>query len=339
MKSLLLIVSAWSTGALAATPAQAPVSLAVPGGDEGVGYDDLQYAASLKRILVPAGRTGRLALIDPATNQLTPLAGFTSSVSYRGGHGQGTTSATALDQPGLVVATDRGAQALRVVDTTTGRVGDPVKLEAAPDYVRAVSSTGEVWVTEPGRKQLEIFHTEGRPLRLTHAATIKVADGPESLVIDEARGRAYSHTWGAETYAFDLRARKVATTWKNGCHASRGIALDPARGLLFAGCAEGRATVVDLAVGKVLSSAASGPDVDSIAYGPSLGHLYVPAGGDATLSIYQVSSDGKLTLLGKMETAPDAHTVAVDPVSGKVFVGTPEHGAVLVLHDPYPAAR
>ena len=339
MKSLLFVLCSWWMGEVGATPAREPVSLAIPGGDQGVGYDDLQYAARMKRILVPAGRTGRLALIDPATNQLTALPGFTSSLAYRGGHSEGTTSATELDQPGFVVATDRGAQALRVVDTTTGMVGDPVKLEAAPDYVRTVPSTNEVWVTEPGHKQLEIFGVVGPSPRLAHTATIKVPDGPESLVIDEARGRAYSHTWGADTYALALRTRKVVARWKNGCRASRGIALDPERGLLFAGCAEGRTTVVDLASGKVLSSATTGPEVDSIAYSVSLGHLYVPAGGDATLTIFQVSSEGKLTRLGKMATAPGAHTVAVDPASGKLFVGTPTEGAVRVLRDPYPAAR
>lgn len=339
MKSFFLVVlSCWSAAALAAAPVHPSESITVPAGDAGVGYDDLQYAPRMKRILVPAGRTGRLVLIDPATKKVTAFAGFTSVSSYRGGHGEGTTSAAELDQPGFVVATDRGAKALRVVDTRTGKVGEPMTLAANPDYVRVVSSRNEVWVTEPGGKQIEVLHVDGSPPRLSHLATIPVPDGPESLVIDTARSRAYSHTWKDESYAIGLGTRKIVATWANGCHGSRGMALDSKRGLLFTACAEGKVTVVDSATGKVVSSAATGPGVDSIGYSAALGHLFVPSGGAAELWTYAVAAGGELALLGKVPTARDAHTVAIDSDSGALFVGTPDRGDVLVIRDAFPSA-
>jgi DNA-binding beta-propeller fold protein YncE len=325
--------------AIAAPPAPKPESIAVPGGERGVGYDDLQYAPEMKRILVPAGRTGRLALIDPATRKVTAIAGFSAASSYHGGHNQGTTSAAELDGHGFVVATDRGSKTLKIVDIQSGTVSEPVKLAGSPDYVRAVPSTREVWVTEPGRKQIEVLRVEGTaPPQLSHVANISVPDGPESLVIDASRGRAYTHSWAGESYAIDLKNRKLVSTWRNGCRDSRGIALDPERGLLFAGCAEGKATAVDLATERLVSSAPTGPDVDSIGYGASLGHLYVPAGGSAELWIFGVARDGKLALLGKVATAGDAHTAAFDPASSTIFVGTPDHGAVLAIRDAYPSS-
>jgi len=316
---------------------QKPESIAIPGGEPGVGYDDLQYAPQIKRVLVPAGRTGRLALIDPSTKKVTAIGGFTSTASYHGGHGEGTTSAAELGQPGFVVATDRGAKALRVVSIKEGTVSEPVKLGGAPDYVRMVSATNEVWVTEPARKQVEVLRIVGStPPRLSHVANVPVPDGPESLVIDSARGRAYSHTWGSESYAIDLETRKIVATWRNGCRGARGIALDEKRGLLFTGCAEGKATVVDVATGRLVSAMPTGPDVDSIGYSASLGHLYVPAGGSAELWIVGVPPDGKLALLDKVPTANDAHTVAFDPTSNTIFVGTPNHGAVLAARDTFP---
>ena len=86
------------------------------------------------------------------------------------------------------------------------------------------------------------------------------------------------------------------------------------------------------------SVGATGADVDSIGYGAALGHLYAPAGGTADLSIFGVSSAGKLTPLGKVPTAPDAHTVAFDPATRTLFIGAPEHGAVLVIRDPFPSS-
>jgi DNA-binding beta-propeller fold protein YncE len=340
--TLIVAVMFGSAARAQSTPSiPRPESVAIPDGERGIGYDDLQYAPGLKRILVPAGRTGRLVLLDPATRAIVSIAGFSSAASFSGGHGQGTTSATELPGPiGRIVATDRGSKTLKLVSAQTSSIVGSIKLAAAPDYVRAVPLTSEVWVTEPAKKQIEVLSLGDRASgRFTHVSNIAVPDGPESLVIDTDRGRAYSHTWAGQSFAIDLRARKVVSTWRNGCRQSRGIALDAKRGWLFAGCAEGKATVVDLATGKVLSTAETGSDVDSIGYNPALGHLYVPGGGSADLSILKVASDGKLTLLGKVPTAADAHTAAIDPASNSVFVGAPEHGAVLVVHDPFPPSQ
>src|SRR3569623_102451 len=353
MKSLVapLAVSSCVVVLCAAVAApRPPDNIAIPGGEVGVGYDDLQYAPALKRILVPAGRTGTLALIAPATGSMTAVGGFTSASSYRGGHGQGSTSASELTGwAGFVVATDRGAQALRVVDVRSGQrptITQTVKLAAPPDYVRVLAKPHEVWVTEPARKQIEVLMVQGRETpRLAPAAAIPVSDGPESLVIDAARGKAYSHTWKDHSFALDLASRKVVATWVNGCRGARGIALDERRGLLFTACADGQVTVVELATHRIVSTAGPGPDVDSIGNAPGngvagAGHLYVPAGGSAELWILDVTPAGALTVLGKVPTAADAPTVAVDPVSGALFVGPPGRGAVLRIVDPFsgPAA-
>lgn len=321
-----------------------PEELAIPGGDRGIGYDDLQYAPELKRILVPAGRTGRLVLIDPATRAVSLIEGFSATASFGGGHGEGTTSAAEMPSghAGVgtqIVATDRGSRTLKlvVVKKSDASVVGSIELAATPDYVRAVPGTREVWVTEPGRKQVEVLRVDEKAAGgLARVAALAVPDGPESLVIDADHGRAYSHTWKDQSYAIDLRARKVVSTWRNGCRESRGIALDGKRGLLFAGCAEGKATVVDLATGKVVAAADAGRGVDSIGYAATLGHLYVPGSDSADLRIFGVSSDGHLTLLGRAATAAGAHTAAFDPATSSIFVGAPRHGSVLVFRDPFP---
>src|SRR4029077_2048542 len=103
-------------------------------------------------------------------------AGFSSTASFKGGHGDGTTSATELDgNAGLVVATDRGSRTLKVADAKRNAVVGSVKLAAAPDYVRVVPAAHEVWVTEPSRKQIEVFHAGGGA-ELTHVTNIAVPD-------------------------------------------------------------------------------------------------------------------------------------------------------------------
>src|SRR5437868_2222562 len=79
-----------ATQAPPANPSVTPVPL--PGGEAGIGFDDMQYEPALKRVLVGAGRTGALDLIDPASGAIEQVTGFTAEVSYGGGHGEGTTS-------------------------------------------------------------------------------------------------------------------------------------------------------------------------------------------------------------------------------------------------------
>src|SRR5712692_8174025 len=90
---------------LAASGAITPTPLALPGGDGGIGFDDMMFAPSLHKVLVPAGRSGNLDLIDPDTKQITAIGGFRSRASFGGGHSQGVTSAD--EGHGLLFATDR----------------------------------------------------------------------------------------------------------------------------------------------------------------------------------------------------------------------------------------
>src|SRR5690348_14159515 len=113
---LLLIACRHAVGA--ATPDQKKgTTVPLPGGSPaGIGFDDMRYSPSLHRVIAPAGRTGALDLVDPATKKVTSIPGFSSDTSFGGGagHGQGTTSAD--EGRGLLFASDRTARTLVVVD-------------------------------------------------------------------------------------------------------------------------------------------------------------------------------------------------------------------------------
>src|SRR5262249_29811631 len=137
--------------------------------------------------------------------------------------------------------------------------------------------TGEVWVTEPEAETIEIFRFDPKAQpALTHVARIAVPDGPESLVIDPEHGRAFTNTWHDRTLAIGLRERAVTSEWKNGCKGASGLDADRSRGLLFVGCAEGLATVIDTSgKGRLAGQAKTGAGVDIVAYVTSTRRLYV----------------------------------------------------------------
>ena len=317
--------------------AEAMEPLALPNGEGGIGFDDLRFSPELHRVVVPAGRSGRLDLIDPETRAVDAISGFSSSSSARG-HSQGTTSADAGE--GLLFASDRTRGTLNVVDPSTKQIVAQAKLGGGPDYVRWVAPLGEVWVTEPDEEAIEIFRLERKsPPRLTRAGKIEARDGPESLEIDVRRRRAYANTWHDSTLALDLESRRIVARWTNGCKRARGLALDAERGFVFVGCEEGKAVALDVEHdGKILGRAATGKGVDVIAFGARLSHLYVPAADSANLTVVGVRARGDLEVLGTVSTAPDAHCVTADD-AGNAYVCDPRKGRLLVFRDSYPPSR
>jgi DNA-binding beta-propeller fold protein YncE len=316
---------------LGAAGAITPTQLALPGGDRGIGFDDMVFASSLHKIMVPAGRSGNLDLVDPDTKQVIAISGFSSHGSFAGGHGQGVTSAD--EGRGLLFATDRDAKRLNVVNPKTRLVVATAPLASGPDYVRYVSATGEVWVTEPSASRIEVFSLpqSGAP-QPTHLTFISISGGPESLIIDNTRDRAYTHLWTDTTLTIDLKSHEVLARWKNGCHQSRGVAMDRALGFLFVGCAEGKLGVLDLNTGAQLGSASSGSGVDIISYNTRLAHAYLPGAESATMAIIEISPKGTATVLGTVKTAKGAHCVVADD-RDDAYVCDPERGRLLIIKD------
>jgi len=318
----------------AATPSV--VALNLPDGSGGIGFDDLRFDPTLGKLLIPAGRTGKVDLVDPSTQAIISIAGFSTQSDFKGGHDDGPTSADA--GRGLIFATDRTTWRLAAVDPAAHAIVATVALSSSPDYVRYVAPTGELWATEPDREQIEVFGlSNDTTASLVRLGAIAVKGGPESLIIDSQRGRAYTHLWNGATVAIDLKSRIQVAQWSNGCDGSRGIALDAAHGWLFAGCAEGKAVVLDVDHnGQQLASLAVGPGVDVIDYSVTLNHLYLPGARSATMAILGVSATGVLSLLGTVATAPHAHCVVAD-TQRHAWVCDPDRGQLLQVTDPFPA--
>jgi hypothetical protein len=196
----------------------------------------------------------------------------------------------------------------------------------------------QLWVTEPDQQQIEVFTLpDAQKPMPERAAVIVVKGGPESLVIDPQRQRAYTHLWAAATVTIDLNNRTLIAKWPNGCDGSRRIALDEQRGWLFSGCAEGKAFVLDVTHdGRQMASLTVGAGVDVIDYNPTLAHLYLPGATSATMAIVGVSASGALSLLGTVATVTGAHCVAAD-THATAWLCDPDHGQLLRITDPFPA--
>lgn len=304
--------------------------VSLPGGEQGIGFDDIVYAPSLHQVIAPAAQTGRVYLIDPTT------LSYESCAVWQGR----TTSADAGD--GYVFAVDRSHSAVKVINPKLHKVVASATLEMEPDIVRYVPTTHEVWVTEedPQKGQVEILaFSDGGKVMLSHAADVKVAGGggPESLVVDPVRSRVYTNREDQKvTAAIDIASRRIVAEWKNGTEgSSSGLALDETKAWLFVGSGAGGVAVLDVAHnGRILGTLKVGKGSDLIGYNPTLQHVYMPDPKEGTLAIIGLSPGGEPHLLGTVEAAKGSHAAAADDHS-RVWVTDPHHGRLLVVKDAF----
>ncbi|MDE1963700.1 MAG: hypothetical protein KGI42_07370 [Xanthomonadaceae bacterium] len=330
--SLALLIAAPPLAVLASSAPKAPNSvIKIPGGARGIGFDDIGYAAQLGRVTIPAGTTGNLVLMDPRSHALTILPGI-SAVPKVKSFREGTTSTIYAE--GYLFASDHDPMQIVTIDPKTHAVIGRTPLESGPDYIRYVAQTREIWVSEPGKAQIQAFKLSVLPKPvLTPASVIHVAGGPESLEIDDRRNRAYSNLWKNKTVEMALTTHKVLAEWPNTCTGSSGIAIDEADNHVFVACGEGKVvTLAPAEDGKVLASARAGAGIDIIRYSPRLHHLYVPGAKAADLTIFNVTASGALKPIARYQTAQRAHCVA-DDNDGHVFVCDPRAGAILEIDD------
>ena len=303
----------------------------------GIGFDDLLFSSELHALLAPAGGTGCVHLFDSTSLEETPICGVSPSGGYEGGHGEGTTSADV--GAGLLFAIDRNSQALKFIDPKARGTAGSVHLAGGPDYVRWNTNQRQIWVTEPDREQIEIFSlANGAPPKVSLVGATSVRGGPESLVIDARRGKAFTHLWSGRTVAIDVSTRAVSRSFDNGCKGSRGIAFDSERGLLFVGCAEGRAVVIDVDhENRITSNVQTPAGVDIISVNVTLHHLYIPASSDGSLTVFGYGPEGALNRLGSVSVAKGTHCAASDD-RRHVWVCAPDQGALLMFEDTFPAS-
>jgi hypothetical protein len=305
-------------GALAAT-------VDLPGGSGGIHFDDLRFSTNLRRILAPGAGTGNVYLVDPDTLTVVTIGGFSSGDSLDEGRG-------------LVFVLDRSAGKLLAVDPSAKSI--VASVTANGDYVRYVPPTNEVWLTQPGSGQIEVFTvpSTGTPTP-AHAAFIPVAGGPEGLAIDAVNMRAYAHLYASALVAIDLASRTIVGTWPTGCSGSHGIPnFDAQRGFAFAGCSNAaQVTVFDAAHGgNLLGSYKLGGGETILAYSPTLHHFYLRGDPGSPLAILAIPANGMPSLLETESAEPNGHGGAADD---RVFVWIPDaqRGRLLRFQDKFPA--
>jgi DNA-binding beta-propeller fold protein YncE len=306
----LLLLTACTHAKYARTESTAPLELvtdvALPGGATRFDYQDVDTAH--RQLVVVHMHDNAVEILDLQDGSLRGRV--TGIATPRG-------IAVAPDINRIFVTSKPGE--LVIIDSVSLREVRRVKTGTAPD--------GDAW--DPVDKIVAVSDQR---------------DGALSLISNSGEGERRQIPLGVETgnVIYDSARRRfwITVVGKNlpdqlvavdplsfavteridipGCQRTHGLRLHPDGRSAFIACEQNDLLVrVELAEGHRVTSAATGHGPDVLAIDPALGWLYVaPESGDVT--IFDINQPG-LSVIGVARPGENAHTVAEDPGTHRVF--------------------
>lgn len=328
----------FTRGAVAGPPPPATHAIALPGATGALFLDYLAYDPAHDRVWVPASATGNVDVIDVKTEQVTPIAGFTTKEIERRGKKitTGPTAATVGD--GVVYIGNRGDASVCAVDAATLEKRDCATLDSSPDGLQYVASTKEVWVTTPRDKSIRVLDVS-TPAHPVEKAKIAFEGEPEGFAVDNEHGTFFTNLEDKDqTLAVNVATHAIAKPWQPHCgqDGPKGLALDVAAQHLVVVCPDHLITLDIAHDGAQLDSYAIGKGLDAIDLLPARHVVVAAAGGAARVVFATLEPDGKLTELASVPTAKGARNGVVAG-NGTAFLAVGPSASILVVPAPSPA--
>jgi DNA-binding beta-propeller fold protein YncE len=159
------------------------------------------------------------------------------------------------------------------------------------------------------------------------AATVELEDtAPEGAAAD-GKGHIFVNNEGKSTIqVIDVKTWKATASWPLApCEGPTGIAYDKATNRIFSGCSK-TSVVLDAATGKVVASILNGTRVDALGWDASRKLIYIPNGGEGTVTVVHQDSPDKYSVVATVDTFRGAKTITVDPKTHDVYLFQPERG-------------
>lgn len=198
-----------------------------------------------------------------------------------------------------------------------------------PDGIAYDAKDGAVFVSDELGSALAVLDAE----RDKFIARIDTGGEVGNVRYDAANGRIYVPVQSNnELIAVNPETRAVVARYPlNGCDHPHGFIIAPGNAVGYAACdGNNRLLAIDLENGRVLRTLPVADDPDVMFIDPALNRLYV-ATEPGNLSIFDITSPGAPVSLGAVFVADGAHTVAVDPVSHRLYFALANLGGKATL--------
>ncbi|HSV25509.1 MAG TPA: YncE family protein [Xanthobacteraceae bacterium] len=176
-------------------------------------------------------------------------------------------------------------------------VGDPAVPGSHTLTIVAIDeAAARAEIAVAGRTRWAIFDPEAQVFY------VNIADPAEIVVVDARR------------------PRNIASTFAIPSVGPHGLDLDPESRRLFCACDSGELITLDARSGKVLGQNPLSGSPDVVFFDRVHERLYVAAGEPGTIDVFDTKTMGKL---GTVATELGAHTFALAPTGGQIYVFLP----------------
>ncbi|MGO9934601.1 MAG: YncE family protein [Steroidobacteraceae bacterium] len=300
--ALGLIALASSIPAAADAPALYRITQSITLGSP-EGWDYLTYDPNSQRVYAAHGSA--IDVLDGRSGKLlgrVPVAGANGVV--------------VVPSLGKGYAGSRAAKAVVVFDLNTFKVLKTLAADADTDAVVYDPYAKRVFIMQGDPHSLTVIDT----LNDTVVATVALGGQPEFGAVDGAGKLFVNITDKKEIQRVDTASAKVDATWPIGqCEGPHGLSIDPATHRLFASCVNLKLMVVNSTNGDVVSVLPIGNGSDATAF-DSVRKRAFSSNREGTLSVIREDGANQFTSLGEVPTQLLARTMALDPVSGRIYL-------------------
>jgi DNA-binding beta-propeller fold protein YncE len=230
----------------------------------------------------------------------------------------------------LIFATATAEKTLALIDDATFDVRARVPAGEYPNGLAYDPGSGRVFVsnnTGIGVGVVDVAAARALPgIDIGGGAGNAQLDADSGHVLFAVHGRPYL----ADVDPVSSRvASRIGLGALRGCH---GLLVASGLHLAFAAChgSGPSLAVVDLGSRAVTATLSLPVDVDVLAFDPGLGRLYA-ASEPGVVAVFAVAADRSVTPIGRGFVGPNAHSVAVDPATHRVYFPLADLGGRPVL--------
>jgi DNA-binding beta-propeller fold protein YncE len=230
----------------------------------------------------------------------------------------------------LVFATATAEKTLALIDDQTFQVKSRV---SAGEYPNGLAF-------DPASERVFVSNNTGRGVAVVDVKTAKalpsidIGGGAGNTQWDAGSGHVLAAVHGSP-FLVDIDPAKAEVAGRIALHdvsTCHGLLVVSTLRLAFAAC-RGAAPVlaiVDLGARRQMKLLPLPPEIDVLAFDPGPQRLYA-ASETGMVAVFSVAADRTVTEMGRGLLAPNAHSVAVDPVSHRVYFPLESIGGKPVL--------
>ena len=270
------------------------------------------------------------AMVDPASRRLFVARGFgVTAVDLDSGKvtralvaGQHVHAVVAM--PGdRVLSTNGDANTATLFEGGSGKVIAEIATGNGPDAAVFDPVSGLVLVMNGKDGTATVID----PVRARATDTIPIGGSLEFAVADGS-GRVFVNIEDQGSVAvIDTRSKAVAARYElPGCDHPTALGLDPRTGILLAACANRIAVAIHAADGTSAGAPiAIDRKPDAVIFDPLRRQFFIPCGQDGSLVVIAEAADRSLAAVASIKTAVGAHTGAIDPKTGFIYLPTADY--------------